>query len=81
MAELTAFIGTTTMGAFNPSKGTPSPKVKHWRYEINALMKDFGISKPERDKIIRETKVTAHPEDDNNVLYNRAWRKFWVLLG
>lgn len=80
MSEVTAFISATTMGGFSPSKGKPEPTIKRWKSEINSLMKDFNIPKPQRNSIIHETEKESRPGDRSEILYERAWRKFWAIL-
>lgn len=50
-----------------------------WDVEIRRLMRHFGLESKSR-AIIAEVKATAKGNESNDVLYDRAWRRFKTLI-
>lgn len=53
----------------------------NWETEIKYLMKSFCMGK-QADSIIEAVKANANGNESNDILYERAWRRFRsILLG
>jgi hypothetical protein len=50
-----------------------------WETEIKGFMTQLGYSKYVKD-IISEVKATAKGNESNDLLYDRAWRRFKNIL-
>lgn len=50
-----------------------------WDAEIKRLMKHFNLENKSKE-IIAEVKATAKGNETDDVLYERAWRRFRTLL-
>lgn len=51
-----------------------------WKGEISSVMKDFAIPKETQRMILAETKAESKSSDSQELLYERAWRKFKSVL-
>lgn len=49
---------------------------KEWSNSIKRLMKSFGVPEALQDQIVTETKEEQKPQDTNQTLYDKAWKKF-----
>ena len=54
-------------------------KSASWEVEIKRIMRHFYM-KEEANEIIAEVKATAKGNESDDVLYDRAWRRFKTLL-
>ena len=54
-------------------------KTASWETEIKRVMRHFCLEK-ESKNIITEVKATAKGNESDEVLYERAWRKFKSVL-
>lgn len=53
--------------------------INTWDRRIKTLMKHFGLEK-ESKEVITEVKATAKENESDDLLYERAWRKFRSIL-
>lgn len=54
-------------------------KSANWETEIKRIMRHFCM-KEEANEIIAEVKSSANGDESDDVLYDRAWRRFKTLV-
>lgn len=52
----------------------------NWKVEIRSLMRDFCIPAKEREKIISSVDESKSLDETPEMLYQRAWKKFMLLV-
>lgn len=54
-------------------------KTASWETEIKRIMRHFCM-KDEANKVIAEVKASSDGTESDDLLYDRAWNKFYSLL-
>jgi len=54
-------------------------RTNSWDEDIKSLMKQFKLGDRSRE-IIAEVKATAKGNESDDILYERAWRRFKAIL-
>lgn len=52
-------------------------KIRNWEKEMVRLLNDFYVPEAKQEEILRLTREESKPHDTQEMIYNRAWSRFW----